>query len=266
MRRRWRSLTASRASPCTPLGELHAARVALEASLRHEPVSHRSRTLHLGFDYYDWAGMALGRTLWMLGDPEGAIARVRATVDNAERLDHPVTLSIVLHWAAAVYLWVGDLDEAARHIEWFLSRAETHSLGPYLAVGRGLKGELAIRRGDPALGVELLSTSLERLHAAHYELVSTAFSLALAQGLADLGRHSEGLAVIESALRAVDANGDLCFVPELLRVKARLLISSDPAAAAACLKESLDWAQRQGAKGWEQRAAADLAALSAAGG
>ncbi len=69
------------------MGELNAARIELEASLRHKPVSHRSRTIHLGFDYYNWAGMALGRTLWMLGHPDEAVARVRATVENAEQLD-----------------------------------------------------------------------------------------------------------------------------------------------------------------------------------
>ncbi len=192
------------------MGELNAARAELEASLRHEPVSHRSRTLYLGFDYYNWAGMALGRTLWMLGHADEAIARVRRTIEDAQRLDHPVTLTIVLHWAAAVYLWVGDLELAEKHIEWFLSRAETHSLGPYLAVGHGLKGELAIRRGDPALGVEMLERSLQKLHAARYELVSTAFRLALAQGLADVDRVADGLAVIDESVRQVEANGDLC--------------------------------------------------------
>lgn len=204
------------------MGELGAARAELEASLSHEPVSHRSRTIHLGFDYYNWAGMALGRTLWLQGHPEEAIERVRATVRNAEELDHPVTLTLVLHWAAAVYLWVGDLDEAERHIDWFMSRAETYSLGPYLAVGRGLKGDLAIRRGNAAVGVELLSSSLNQLHAARYALVSTAFSIALARGLADLGRITEGLAVLHSTLRAVDEKGDFCYMPELLRLKERL--------------------------------------------
>ncbi len=248
------------------MGELEAARTELEASLRHEPVSQRSRTIHLGFDYYNWAGMALGRTLWMLGYPVEAVARVRATVENAEQLDHPVTLTLVLHWAAAVYLWVGDLDEAERHIDWFLSRAETYSLGPYLAVGRGLKGDLAIRRGNPQLGVEMLETSLARLHAARYELVSTALSISLAQGLAEVGRSRDGLEVIDTAIQQVAANGDLCFMPELLRVKSRLLLSTpnpDVASAKACLMQSLEWARRQSAIGWEQRTAADLARLTA---
>jgi Tetratricopeptide repeat len=208
--------------------------------------------------------MALGRTLWLLGHPDEAVARIRSSIDNAERLDHPVTLSLALHWAAGLYLWVGDLDAAETHIDWFLSRAETHSLGPYLAVARGLKGELAVRRGSPEQGVEMLEGSLKRLHAARYELVSTSLRLALAEGLADLDPVSEGLEIIDAAMAQVESNGDLCYMAELLRVKARLLLSSeepDPVAAEACPLQSLDWAQRQSARGWGQRAESDLAIL-----
>jgi tetratricopeptide (TPR) repeat protein len=246
------------------MGELTAARAELETSLRHEPLSYRNRILLLGFDYYTWAGMALGRTLWMLGHAEEAVARIRNSIENAERLDHPVTLSMALHWAAAVYLWAGDLDAAEIHIDRFLSRAETHSLGPYLAVGRGLKGELAVRRGSAETGVEMLDGSLKRLHAARYELVSTSLRLALAQGLADLGRVSDGLEVIDAAMTQVELSGDYCYMAELLRIKARLLLRSahpDRTGAEACLTESVDWSRRQSAKGWGQRAEADLAML-----
>ena len=47
-------------------------------------------------------------------------------------------------------------------------------------------------------------------------------------------------------------------MPELLRVKARLLAFFDSAAAKACLEHALDWSHRQSARGWEQRAVADL--------
>jgi hypothetical protein len=58
-------------------------------------------------------------------------------------------------------------------------------LAPYLAVGRGFKGQLAICRGDAkGGGVEILQSSLERLHAMRYELITTEFNISLAQGLA----------------------------------------------------------------------------------
>lgn len=244
-------------------GDLAGARSELEATLHEEPTSERSRTLQLGFDYYNWAGMALGRTLWLQGYPDQAVGRVRRTIENAEALGHPVTLTLVLHWAAAVYLWVGDLESAETHIDWFLSRAEMDSLGPYLAVGQGLKGELAIHRGDAARGVPLLESALHKLHAARYELVSTAFSLALVRGLIAIGRADEARHVIDASVRAVEVNGDSAFMPELLRMKSQLLPRTADTGAPtlqSCLERALEWSRRQRARGWELRAATDLAA------
>lgn len=245
------------------MGDLVNARAELEATLREEPINERSRTLQLGFDYYNWAGMALARTLWMQGCPDQAVERVRRTIENAEALDHPVTLTLVLHWAAAVYLWVGDLDSAETHIDWFLSRAQRHSLDPYLAVGQGLKGELAIHRGDAARGVPLLEGALHKLHNARYELVSTAFNLALARGLIALGRTEQARSIIDASIRAVEVNGDSAFMPELLRMKSQLLPRAADAGALilqSCLEQALQCSRDQRARGWELRAATDLAA------
>jgi hypothetical protein len=50
-------------------------------------------------------------------------------------------------------------------------------------------------------------------------------------------------------------------MPELLRVKAQLLLQSRHPhrdAARTCLTQSLDWSRRQSAQSWHARAAADL--------
>jgi predicted ATPase/DNA-binding winged helix-turn-helix (wHTH) protein len=246
------------------MGDLRGARAELEATLQHPPGSQRARTIYLGFDYYNWAGIALARTLWMQGHPAQAVERVRQTVKNAARLDHTVTLTIVLHWAASVFLWAGDLLNAEKHLDWFISCAETHSLGPYLAVGRGLKGELAIRRGDVTGGVENLQACLEKLHAARYELITAALNIALVQGLAALGRFAEGITLIEETIRLVEANGGLAYMPESLRVKGRLILAMrepNEDEAEMCFGRSLKLSRHQGARGWELRSAIDSAVL-----
>jgi len=246
------------------MGNLNAARAELEATLRHAPGAQRTQTIYLGFDYYIWAGIALARTLWMQGYPTQAVERLRQTVSDAERLDHPVTLTLVLHWAAALFLWTGDLLSAEKHLDWFISRAETHSMGPYLAVGVGIKGELAIRRGDAKRGVEEIQACLDKLHAARYELITTSLNIALVRGLTAMGRFAEGITLIDETVRLVETNGDLAFMPESLRVKGRLLLSMpnpDQDGAQSCLVESLELSRRQGARGWELRAAIDSAVL-----
>jgi tetratricopeptide (TPR) repeat protein len=251
------------------MGDLDGAHVELEAALEHAPASERTPTVYLGFDCYNWAGIPLARNLWLQGHPTRALERVCQTVNDAQRVDHPVTLAIVLHWAASVFLWIGDLANAEKHIEWFSSRAETHFLGPYLAVGRGLKAVLAICRGDAENGVETLRGCLEKLHAARYELLTTAFNISLVQGLASMGRFAEGMALIDDTIRLVDVNGEASFMPELLRLKAGLLLSmpqSAPSEAEIYFLRSLELSRRQGARAWELRTATDLAALWAAQG
>jgi predicted ATPase len=169
-----------------------------------------------------------------------------------------------LIWAVSVFLWTGDLESAEQNIDRVIAHAESRSLAPYLAVGRGVKGELAIRRGDAKGGVEGLENCLQALHAARYELLSTTFNISLVQGLAAVGRSAEAMTLIDETIRLTEANGDLFYMPELLRVKGSLLLllphpRSDE--AEICFKDSLEWSRRQGALGWELRTAVDLAGL-----
>ncbi|MET3596210.1 MULTISPECIES: hypothetical protein [Mesorhizobium] len=196
--------------------------------------------------------------------------RALLTVEDAEVLNHPLTLSIALVWAISVFLWVGDLARAEEHIDRLFSRAEFHSLGPYLALGRGFKGELAIRRGNASSGVESLRSCLAELHAAPYELLTTPLNISFVQGLAATGRSAEALSLIEETIQQVETSGDLCYMAELLRVKGNLVLAAPQAGtdeeAELCFRRSLELSDRQGARAWELRSAIDLAFLLAARG
>jgi len=246
------------------MGDLSGARAELETALQHGPGFQRTSTIYLGFDHHNRAGIVLARTLWLQGHPAQAMERARQAIKDVERMDHPVSLTIVLHWAASVFLWTGDLANAERHIDWLITHAETHSLGPSVTLGHGFKGELAIRRGDAKGGVASLQGCLEKLHAVHYELLTTPFNISLAEGLAAMGRFSEGMALIDETARLVEANGDVTYMPELLRVKGNLLLAmprSNVKDAEMCFVQSLEWSRRQTARAWELRTAVDLAAL-----
>jgi len=250
-------------------GDLSGARVELEAAVQHGAGSRRSRAVYLGFESQSLAGSALARTLWLQGHPAQALERARWTVKDAASADHPVTLSVALIWAISVFLWTGDLQSAEEHIDWLISRVESYALGGWLAVGRGYKGELALRRGEARGGIESLRACLEGLRAARHDQLTTAFSISLAQGLATTGQFTEGMTLVDEAIRQVDANGDFTYMPELLRAKGGLLLSMPQPNgddAESCFVQSLEWSRRQAARAWELRTAVDLAALLAARG
>ncbi len=92
------------------IGDLSAARVALETALRHSGDSQGTRAIYLGFDGQTLAGIVLARTLWLQGEPAQALELLHRTVKDADRRNHPVTLAIVLIYAISVLFWTGDLD------------------------------------------------------------------------------------------------------------------------------------------------------------
>jgi predicted ATPase/DNA-binding winged helix-turn-helix (wHTH) protein len=248
------------------MGDPGGARIELETALVSRPGAHASRTTYFGFDHNSWAGIALTATLWLQGYPAQAAARSHQAIKDAERMHDPVSLAIVLN-SIQVLLWIGDLDAAEQYLDWFIARAESQYLGPYLDLGHGLKGELAIRRGEA--GVEILENCLRKLHAVRYERFSTRFRIVLARGLATNGRLSEGAMLIDETVKLIEANGDTSYMPEALRLKGSILLAmpeSRAEDAEKCFIGSLELSRAQGSRAWELRTATDLAALWAGNG
>jgi predicted ATPase/DNA-binding winged helix-turn-helix (wHTH) protein len=246
-------------------GDLAGSRAELDSLMRILSQSHRGSIL-LSYDPHYHSYIALARTLWLQGYPTQALELARQAVEASEAMGHPAALALVLAGAASIFLLAGDLDDAQHHTDLSLSHAEANALGPLVAVGQGRKAELAILRGNTKAGVEDLQATLERLHAARHEVLTTEFNIALAQGLAAIGRSDESKALIDESIRQVDVSGEMFYMPELLRVKGGLLLSMrepDVREVEICFKDSLELSRRQGARAWELRTASDLAKLLA---
>jgi predicted ATPase len=250
-------------------GDLAGARVELEAALDRGPRSLRTSVAYLGFENKTLANAIVARNLWLQGYPDEAIESARKAVEEASAADHALTLAIVSIWAISVFLWTGELQRAIASIDMLISHAESHSLAPYLLVARGFKSEVAIRQGDANGGVESLQDCLQRLHATPYELLTTELNLSLAWGLSAIGQVDEAISLIDESLAQVETNGNLVYIPELLRTKGViLLLLPGPSRnnAEACLRQALELSRHQGARAWELRAATDLANLLASRG
>lgn len=246
------------------IGDHPEAQTHIEAALVPVPISRLADNVQFGFDFRNRARIASARNFWVNGHPDTAARTARQTVDEAETLEHPVTLCIALIWAVSVYLWIGDWESADENIERFIAHAKRHSLAPYHAVGRGVKAELSVRHGEAHAGVQTLRACLETLHIDRYELLTAAFISALAEGLAMTGRFDLALTAIDEAIVQVESNGDFFNMPELLRIKGQILTSgpsSDLPKAEDCFVLSLDWARKQSALSWELRTAVSLAQL-----
>lgn len=245
-------------------GQIADAESRWEAVLKGTSEGQRVRMARLGFDHRVHALCGQARCHWLRGQCDQAAVLAQQAIEEAELLDHPVTLCIALIWAGSVFLWRGDWAREERVIEQLHAHATKHSLSPYAAVAMGLRGEVAVRCARPQSGVELLTASLGVVHVDRYEMRTGVFMGALAEGLAELGKHAEALATIEEALGLIERYGGYSNLPEALRVKGEILTNTpgaDLQSAEQCFLDAIHCARQQGALSWELRSSNSLAKL-----
>jgi tetratricopeptide (TPR) repeat protein len=245
----------------TLMGDLGGARAELDAAIEIGAPSSARRTIHFGFDHHSWARVARITALCLQGYPAQSRAAIEEAFKDAAAMYHPVSLAVVIN-STATLLWLGDLAAAEQHLDWLIARAQSESFAPYLHLGHAFKGELAILRGEDKTGVEILQSRLAKLHAAHYELFTARLQCMLASGLSASGRWTEALSLLDETQRLIDEKGYTSYLPELLRLKGRVLLAmpehrSDD--AEMCLLKSLELSRAQGTRAWELRTATDLA-------
>ncbi|MDL2424712.1 transcriptional regulator, partial [Pseudomonas sp. BAgro211] len=81
----------------------------------------------------------------------------------------------------------------------------------------------AIRREQPGDAVRQLEESLTRLHGMRYELLTTSFEIALAEGLILAGEHRRALGVARRSIAHCRSSGDAYALPELMRIEAQII-------------------------------------------
>jgi hypothetical protein len=251
------------------IGDQTSARRHCETAVIRAFGSGRFNMIQFGYDHRIRALVALARTLWLQGCPDQAVKVARQTIHEAEEFKHPVTLCIALIWTVPVFIWSGDLMAAEAIIDRLVAHAARYSLGPYQAVSLGLSGDLSIKRGDAQNGVRLLGQCLDELRAERHQVLTPVLASAMAEGLAVMGQIENAFAAIDHALAMVVENGGSSDMPEILRIKGRLLLSAprpDPSDAEDWLLRSLESAHQQSALGWELRTATTLARLMSAHG
>lgn len=246
------------------LGDLAGARDNIDRMLvRYVPPTKRSHLSRFQYDQRLAARITLARVLWLQGYADQALREIENTVDAACALHHTLTLAYVLSDAACpVSLMIGDLDLAERYTEMLRQRTRTHSLDVWSSYADGFAGEILIRRGDHASGLDRLRRAIETLDRANFILYQTAFLASLAQGLQAAGHTLGALDAVEQAISQCDRTGEAWLLPELHRIRGEIQVhvpEADVAAAGeASLLYALEIARRQKALAWELRTAISL--------
>lgn len=126
------------------------------------------------------------------------------------------------------------------------------------------RGRAHTQIGDFETGYRLTSLATARWREAEGRICTALFRGGEAIALNGIGRNREALELIEKTIAHCRDTGDRFMEPEVLRVKAELLMSGDATAgntAEAILREALQTARNHKARSWELRAATSLADL-----
>ena len=169
-------------------------------------------------------------------------------------------------WTLCIHIWTGELDKAERSLATFSRIAEANAFAPYQVATPGLRAVIAIRREQPGDAVRVLEESLTRLHGMRYELLTTSFEIALAEGLILAGEYRRALGVARRSIAHCRRSGDAYALPELMRIEAQIIDAlgeEGDEAVERVLLDSLAMAREQGARAWVLRSSLDLARLRA---
>jgi predicted ATPase len=246
------------------LGDLAHARDYIGSMLdRYVPPTKRSHVARFQYDQRLVARITLARVLWLQGYADQALREIESIVDQAGAIHHTLTLAHVLSDAACpVALMIGDLDLAERYTAMLHEQTKTHSLDVWNSYADGFAGEIRIRRGDHASGLDCLRGAIETLSHANFILYQTAFLASLAQGLHAVGQTSGALATADQAISQCDRTGEAWLLAELHRIRGVIQVHAPEryvaGAGEATLLHALEIARGQQSLAWELRTATSL--------
>lgn len=204
------------------MAEHCAAEILYDGARQAPGVSPRDEVVRFGFPHRMTCLVGWARALTLSGRPESGRRQLMDALALAESLDHPLALCVTSIWGLPLLIWLEDWEAAQAMIERLMTVAERHSLAPHIAAGRGLLGEIMVRRGQAAAGLPLLQSSLQVLRGERHAMLETPLNIAQSLGLSGVGRHEEALALLAETNEGMQLRGDLMHAPDLLLTKGRI--------------------------------------------
>jgi predicted ATPase len=247
------------------LGALPAARQHLEdGSARYTPDQRCAPVFRIGQD----AGVACRAlaavTLWLLGYPEQALARIHDALALAHALSHPYSLAYARCRVAFVLQFCRDILAVHEQAEATVILATEQGFAQWAALGTSLRGWALAMQGQGEEGMAQLRQGLAAFEATGAALFVPYFCTLLAEVCGYLGHTDDGLQALAEAQTLVEQQEERWWEAEIHRLRGVVLLrqSGTPQGEAEIwLQRALDIARRQEAKSLELRAAMSLSRL-----
>jgi predicted ATPase/class 3 adenylate cyclase len=247
------------------LGALPSARQHLEEGIAlYTPDQHRSPVFRIGQDPGVACRAYAAMTLWLLGYPEQALARLHEALELAHALSHPYSLAFAQCWAAMVSQYRRDMPAVHEHTEAMVVLAAEQGFTQWAALGTGFRGWALALQGQGEDGMAHLRQGITAFQATGAEMFVPYFCTLLAEVCAHLDHTTDGLQALAEAHTLVEQHDERFWEAEIYRLRGVLLLQQpvmQQEEAEACFQQALVVACRQQAKSLELRAAMSLCRL-----
>jgi predicted ATPase len=247
------------------LGALPAARLHLEeASARYRPDQRRAPVFRMGVDPGVASQGFAAMTLWLLGCPEQALARLHDALALAHELSHPYSLASAPCLAAMVSQLRRDVPAVHGHPEAAVALATEQGFPLLVAWGASLHGWALAMQDEGEAGLGQVRQGIAAYRATGAAVLVPYFYTVLADVCAHLGHTEDGLQVLAEAHTLVEQHEERWWEAEIYRLRGVLLLRQPgtlQAEAETWLWRALDVARHQEAKSLELRAAMSLSRL-----
>lgn len=206
----------------------------------------------------------LARTLAVMGFADQARDAVTTALNDSWARNDKLSVCYTLARAGGrVALIAGDFAMAEDAITVLIQLSQELDMPFWRQIAECLHGELLIRQGNVDTGCQLLKGALDAMLHGRRALHHVGFLYALAEGLSEAGRVTEGLSTIDHAFAKADSDGEHWCVAELYRVRGLLLCKAQPSTdvGKSCFRKAIEIAGSQLARAWQLRATLSLARL-----
>ena len=219
-------------------------------------------------------------SLWFLGKPDQALARIEEALSLARELSEPHGLAHALFFAATLHQLRGEKRTAQKNAEETIEVSHKHGLVLYEAMATITRAWTITDQERQELSIEQIRRGIASHQEIGTQVLLPHFSALLVERLLSIGQLEEGFRVLEEVHAKVVRNGECYYQAELFRLKGELLLArlhnlgaskgrkasveaeqNSVAEAEYCFNQSISIAQRQQAKSLELRSAMSLARL-----
>jgi predicted ATPase len=225
------------------LGALPAARQHLEAGIaRYTPDQRRTPMFRMGPDPGVGCRLYAALTLWALGYPEQALARLHEALALAHELAHPFSLAYARVHAAIVSQFRRDVPAVHEHAEAAVALATAQGFPQWAAYGTSLRGWALALQGQGAAGLAQVRQGIAAFRATGATLAVPYWCTVLADVAAHLGHPADGLQALAEAHTLMEQQEERYWEAEVCRLRGVVLLrqpGTPPAEAEACFQRAL---------------------------